>query len=201
MKDRGVTLIELLVVITVIGILAVALAFSYVGWMGRFKVESEIKTLHAALLDARARAMYTGQAYFMDISSNGRFYRISQDDSNGTEKSVNGHGIFQQQELWTTIQATNSANWGAVAVTKDTTVTALSRKLELTNNPPTAPTAQNSTRHAGLLAGSFVMPGSSIWPFRLGFDKRGIIRIMILSGPPLTVPPSTNIGDAISFEN
>ena len=44
-NDSGVTLTELLIVVSIIAILAVALGFSYQGWMGNYKIESETKQL------------------------------------------------------------------------------------------------------------------------------------------------------------
>ena len=43
MNNRGFTLIELLVVITIVGILAIALAFEFTGWIGGYRVESQAK--------------------------------------------------------------------------------------------------------------------------------------------------------------
>ncbi len=57
MKQDGVTLIELLIVIAIGGILVIALGFEFVGWMARYRVESQIKTMQADLLNARQRAM------------------------------------------------------------------------------------------------------------------------------------------------
>ena len=189
-NSRGVTLVELLIVIGIIGILAVALGFSYVGWQGSYKVEKEIKQLHADLISARALAMQTNRAYFFDISPDGRFYRITQDDSEGTvaAKPKEGDGIFQQQATWANIQASNPVSWGAFVNTTDATVTMLSRKLDLTNKAPTAALAATSPDAAGLLSATNVTLGTG--GFTLGFDKRGNINNMI---------GTTNINNAIAF--
>lgn len=73
----GVTLIELLVVIAIIGILVVALGFSFAGWSSGYKVESQIKEIHADLMFARAKAMAKNRACFADGTSTS--YRISED--------------------------------------------------------------------------------------------------------------------------
>jgi prepilin-type N-terminal cleavage/methylation domain-containing protein len=71
MKDsRGVTLIELLVVVSIVAILVVALGFSYEGWMGKYRIESETKTLYTDLMDARARAMTRTRMYFVELNAN-----------------------------------------------------------------------------------------------------------------------------------
>ena len=62
--ERGFTLIELLVVVTIIAILAVAFAFDYSGWMGRYNIESEIKQIQGDLLYARTKAMASSRYYF-----------------------------------------------------------------------------------------------------------------------------------------
>jgi len=65
MNNRGITLIELIVVISIIGILAVALGFTFQGWMGKYRVESQIKEMHIDLMNARARAMDRNRAHFV----------------------------------------------------------------------------------------------------------------------------------------
>lgn len=79
--NKGITLIELLVVVSIIGILAVALGFSFQGWMGAYKVESIVKEVYSDLMDARSKAMTSGgMSYYVDI--NAASYQIFQ-DTNG----------------------------------------------------------------------------------------------------------------------
>lgn len=94
MKNRGFTLIELLVVITVFGILVVALSFAFIGWQGRYKVESQIKDIYADLMDARVRAMRVNRVHFVDFPDT-TSYTIYEDDSDGTNKVPDGDGLFQ----------------------------------------------------------------------------------------------------------
>lgn len=190
LNDKGITLIELIIVSAIVAILAVALGFSYRGWMGAYKIERQVKQLYSDLMDARVRAMQTNRNYFMDISTDGRYYRISQDDSNGVTK-LDGDGIFQAQATWATIQGTDPASWGAANATKDTTVTALSRRLDLRNSPPAGYSGFNSPTAAGLLTGYLFDTPMSPWDFRLGFNKQGIVRNMTFSG--------TNIASANTF--
>lgn len=69
MKDQGVTLIELLIVIAIIGILTLALGFSYVGWQGRYKVEKVTKDIYSDLMTARSMAMTRNRNYFVAFPS------------------------------------------------------------------------------------------------------------------------------------
>lgn len=69
MNNKGLTLIELVVVVTVIGILAVALGLSFQGWVRGYNVESQIKTLHADLMNTRARAMQRNRMHFIDLTA------------------------------------------------------------------------------------------------------------------------------------
>jgi prepilin-type N-terminal cleavage/methylation domain-containing protein len=80
MKQDGVTLIELLVVVAVGGILMIVLGFEFVGWMARYRVESQIKTLQSDLLNARQRAMEKNIQY--DPVTHGGKYVICE-DTNG----------------------------------------------------------------------------------------------------------------------
>jgi prepilin-type N-terminal cleavage/methylation domain-containing protein len=83
MKRDGVTLIELIIVISIIGILAVALGFNFAGWMARYQVESQIKTMHSDLMYARQRAMEKKIQYVAQLpAANGNSYTICE-DTNG----------------------------------------------------------------------------------------------------------------------
>lgn len=68
-QEEGITLIELLVVGSIISILAIALAFSYGGWLGNYKIENESKQLYADLMDARTRAMTRNRMHFVVINA------------------------------------------------------------------------------------------------------------------------------------
>ncbi len=104
--NRGITLTELLIVVSIIGILAVALGFSYSGWMGKYKVESEVKQVYTDLLNARARAMQMKRVHFFRCITPFKSYSIYDD----TNPAPDGDGTL------------NTAT--------DTLLTALSRTVE-----------------------------------------------------------------------
>lgn len=67
--ERGITLVELMVALAIVGILMVALGFSFQGWRSKYKVEAEIKQMHADLMQARAQAMQHKRVHCVDLSA------------------------------------------------------------------------------------------------------------------------------------
>ena len=85
--NNGVTLIELIITVSIIAILVVALGFSFQGWMGRYKVENQIKQMHTDFMNTRTRAMTMNRMHFATSAANA--YTIYEDtnpapDGNGT---------------------------------------------------------------------------------------------------------------------
>ena len=83
MNDKGVSLIELLVVAAVVGILAVALGFTYVGWVGAYKMEKATKDLYTDLMNARSLALTQNRMYFATLVD-GNNYSVTPDTNDST---------------------------------------------------------------------------------------------------------------------
>ena len=84
MVDRGFTLIELLIVIAILSTLLAIVAIPAGQWLDRYRAESQLRTMHADLLQARTKAMERNRQYFVVITANN--YQIAEDvnDSGGT---------------------------------------------------------------------------------------------------------------------
>lgn len=102
MRQDGVTLIELLVVVAISGILIIVLGFEFVGWMARYKVESQIKTMQADLMNARQRAMEKNIQYVTKLQADKISYVICEDSS--------GNSICDAAEPATPISRSLSKN-------------------------------------------------------------------------------------------
>lgn len=98
MRNKGITLIELTIVVTIIGILAVALGFEYIGWMGKYRVEKTTKDLFSDIMDVRSKALTRGRTYFVDFNTPAPAagegcYRVIE-DTNGDATLNNGDTII-----------------------------------------------------------------------------------------------------------
>lgn len=87
--EKGITLVELVIVVTIIGILVVALGFSFQDWIAKYRVESQIKEMYSDLMNARAMAMQRNRAYF--ATGSGNSYSIYED----TDPAPDGDGTLQ----------------------------------------------------------------------------------------------------------
>jgi type IV fimbrial biogenesis protein FimT len=94
MSNRGMTLIELMLTISVAGILVVALAFEFRGWIGRYGVEVQTKELYTDIMNARAGALQKKRTHFVQLTGP-TTYSVFEDDSDGAGESLNGDGILQ----------------------------------------------------------------------------------------------------------
>jgi len=87
MDSKGVTLIELLVAVSIITIVMVVVGFEFFGWQAKFKVESEVKEIESAFMDARMRARQKNIMYFVRFDKTteaARYDYAVYEDSNGT---------------------------------------------------------------------------------------------------------------------
>jgi prepilin-type N-terminal cleavage/methylation domain-containing protein len=115
MNNRGITLIELLVVITIIGILAVAVGFSFQGWIGGYRIESQVKEMYVDLMNARARAMQRNRAHFVAVTANN--YQVFEDTN---ENNAYNAGTDQPIPGFTTAKTLPYTSYWTGTVSMDT---------------------------------------------------------------------------------
>ena len=88
-NKNGVTLIELIIVVSVIGILVIALGFSFQGWIGRYGAESLIKEMNTDLMNGKVSAMQKNRTYFVSLTTTR--YTVYED----TNPAPDGDGLLQ----------------------------------------------------------------------------------------------------------
>ncbi len=76
-------MVELVVVAAIVSVLIIVAGFQFVGWLARYNVENQLKTLQADLMSARQRAMERNIQYVAALSVNS--YLICED--------TNGNGV------------------------------------------------------------------------------------------------------------
>lgn len=92
MNQRGSTFTEVLVVSTIIGIISVSAAFSYSGWLKRYKIEKAALELYADIMNARMKAMQTKVEHYVIPGSYS--YSIVE-DSNGNGRYDSGDKVSE----------------------------------------------------------------------------------------------------------
>jgi len=84
MRDEGSSLIELSVVLAVIGLLVAATAYSYQGWIGKYRVEKATCELYTDLMQARLKAMQTNRDHFAVLDATS--YSIVEDTNENGDR-------------------------------------------------------------------------------------------------------------------
>ncbi len=94
MRDRGFTLIEIVMVVAVFAVLVTVLSFEFIGWQGKYKVESQVKSMYSDLTDARVRAMRVKRTHFFYLLSP-TSYTLYDDTADGVNVLPDGDGGLQ----------------------------------------------------------------------------------------------------------
>ena len=80
LKQNGFSLLELVVTLAITGALVAAAGFEFAGWMSRYRVESQIKTLYSDLMALRIRALEKNVQHVAMLSGSG--YNSCEDSNN-----------------------------------------------------------------------------------------------------------------------
>jgi Tfp pilus assembly protein FimT len=97
-EESGVTLTELLIIVSIVGILVVALGFSFQGWMGNYRIESGLKQMYADIMDVRTRAMTQNRMHFIVINS-GNYTVYEDTNDNNVANPGAGDTLIQTKTL------------------------------------------------------------------------------------------------------
>jgi Tfp pilus assembly protein FimT len=106
-EEKGVTLTELLVIMSIVGILAVALGFSFQGWMGNYRIESELKQMYSDIMDVRTRAMTQNRMHFIVINS-GNYAVYEDTNDNNTANPGAGDTLLKTTTLRYNVDSTGT---------------------------------------------------------------------------------------------
>jgi prepilin-type N-terminal cleavage/methylation domain-containing protein len=106
MREDGVTLAELLVTVSVVGILALVLGFSFRGWMVNFKIENQTKELYSDLMDARTKAMTRNRMHFIVLNTNNYAVYEDTNDNNAANPGTGDNPTSEYKDAATSLLKT-----------------------------------------------------------------------------------------------
>ncbi len=130
-NQKGFTLTELMIVVAIVAVLTVALAFSYQGWMGRYKVEKTTKDLYSDLMTARVSAMTRQRMFFIDFPTATTYRMI--EDANDNNASNPGAGDTVPLTFPKNVEYTITSTGGVLSFDKRGIINASAIVLSPTN--------------------------------------------------------------------
>ncbi len=96
MNARGFSLTELLIIMVIMSVLIALAAIPSKQWLDKYRAESELRTMHADLLQVRAKAMQNNIPYVVNVTKS--TYEIYE-DTNGDGMGGVGDKLLQTTQL------------------------------------------------------------------------------------------------------
>lgn len=112
MREEGLTLTELVITVSIVGILAVALGFSFRGWMGNYRIENQAKELYSDLMDARTKAMTRNRMHFIVLNSNNYAVYEDTNDNNAANPGAGDNPTPEYIDPVTALLKTKPLQYG-----------------------------------------------------------------------------------------
>ncbi|WP_457624702.1 prepilin-type N-terminal cleavage/methylation domain-containing protein [Persephonella sp.] len=85
-KIKGLTVVELVVAVVILAIILAIAIPPFMGWLRKYNIEKDMKTIQATLQEARMRAFSEKIDLTVTVSGNQICYKCSTDDSNCISK-------------------------------------------------------------------------------------------------------------------
>jgi prepilin-type N-terminal cleavage/methylation domain-containing protein len=87
-KEDGFTITELIVVVAIVAILAGIVGMNTSSWLGKARVEEQVKRMYSDLTTARMRAMTHNRLHFVRLNTVLNRYQVWDDTSPGPDGSL-----------------------------------------------------------------------------------------------------------------